>query len=313
MRKPPATDKPRAAVVGPGAVGGLLAAYMARAGLRPLLIGRTGRFAATMRRKGLSVSGGPFGAALRLREGLVELRPAPCDIVFFCVKSGDARAAIRRARPLIRPDTVVVSLQNGLTHLRTFRSAFGRRRTVFGVSFMASNRPGSWRVRHSAGKELCLAKRSDNGEAADAAVRILRKAGLNAATTPFEERLLWTKAAVNAAANPLGALTGRTNGELATIAPLRELLLRALKEAVRAADHPPLYRNLKRLVISGAKKAPDQPNSMLQDLRAGRRTEIEAIVKPFLDSARRKKIRTPILNSFYRFVRRLERELTNDP
>ena len=69
------------------------------------------------------------------------------------------------------------------------------------------------------------------------------------------------------------------------------------------------YSDLYRRMAAGLAAMPDQSNSMLQDLRAGRRTEIDAIVKPLLDAARRRRRPTPILESLYRFTKRLEREL----
>jgi 2-dehydropantoate 2-reductase len=127
-----------------------------------------------------------------------------------------------------------------------------------------------------------------------------------------EDRVLWTKTAYNAATNPLGTLTGRTNGELVAIPALRELLLGALKEAAlaaRAARHPVPYSFLKGRLLAGLTAAHSQSNSMLQDLRAGRPTELDAIVTPLLKAASQKHLKLPLLESLARFTRRLEQEL----
>ena len=122
--------------------------------------------------------------------------------------------------------------------------------------------------------------------------------------------MLWTKAAFNAATNPVGALAAKPNGAIAAIPALWEIARAALEEATavaRAAGHPPLAARMPRLVRRACEATPRQENSMLQDLRAGRRTEIDAILGPMLAEARRRRVETPVLESLRAFVRRLER------
>ena len=304
------------AVIGPGAIGGLLAAHLARSGCRVFLVGRNQRWLARARRQGMTVSGGRFGRGRRLStKQIIPVLSASgpkCDTVFFCVKSGDTPAAIRRARHWVGPHTIIVTLQNGLTHRATLRSAFGKERTIFGVCYLSAERVGPTSIRYHGGSTIALATNLSNAETVRKVQALLRQAGFKIEVDASEDRLLWTKAAFNAAANPLGALTGRTNGELANLPPLRELLLRALKEtaaAARAAGHAIAYPPFERSVLAGLRSTPGQSNSMLQDLRAGRPTEIDAIVKPFLQAARKKHLKTPLLESLYRFTRRLDLEL----
>lgn len=304
------------AVVGPGAMGGLLAARLLEAGENVRLIGRDRSWLLRFRRRGLRVSGPApdRGRLLPARLLRPQVRPEgpPCAAIFFCVKAVDAATAVRRSRRMLGPNTAAVSLLNGLAHAPLFRSSFGPSRTVFGISCVAADRPEPFYSRHQGGTGIVLARTGGNGAALEKARGLLRKAGWDVSVAHSEDRLLWTKAAFNAAANPLGALTGRSNGELAAIPPLKDLLLQTLHEAVsvaQASGHSPIYADMAGLLLRGCLSAPGQPNSMLQDLRAGRRTELAAILSPFLAEARRRSLPAPTLFALYRFMRRLEREL----
>ncbi|MBI3548684.1 MAG: 2-dehydropantoate 2-reductase [Elusimicrobia bacterium] len=306
--------KTSVAVIGPGAMGLLVAERLGRAGARVLLVGRDRAWLSRARR-GLRLEERlPSGKSRRLR---VKAQPAAaprgpvCDCVLLCVKSSAVRDALRAAKPLVGPNTSVVSLQNGLLHRPAVLKAFGRGRSVFGVSYAAAERLAD-RVVHHGGDRIDLAATEHNEKAASRAQAILKAAGFRVELARDEDGLLWTKAAFNAATNPIGALTGRTNGELVTIPALKDLVFRAAGEAARAAradGHRLLCANLEATLIKGLLSMPAQSNSMLQDLRAGRATERDTIVGPILSAARRRKVKTPVLESLDRLVRRVEREL----
>ncbi|MBI4386302.1 MAG: 2-dehydropantoate 2-reductase [Elusimicrobia bacterium] len=304
-------------IVGPGAIGGLLSSQFVRAGYPVVLVGRDEDWLRRVRREGLRILGKEFGDR-RVRPGKklrVTLAPSgpPCAAVFICVKSADTAGALKTAAPLIGPSTAIIGLQNGLAHPGLYRRAFGERRTIFGASLIASERPNRLTMRHHGGREILLSRHAGNETCLRVASRLLARSGWKTRALASRDHLLWTKAAFNAAVNPLGALTGRTNGELARIPALREVLLRLLRETTTLARRdgraPLRFSRLKSQILHGCRAAPGQPNSMLQDVRAGRRTEVDAIVAPFLRIARRRGIPAPTLESIHRFVKRLEREL----
>lgn len=304
------------AVIGPGAIGGLLAAAFARSGETVLFVGRRAAWATGMRKTGLRVSGESFSADAKLTAKkilpCVHPKGPLCRAMFVSVKSPDTQSALAQARLLVGPDTAVVSLQNGLTHTAHYKNNFSRSQVVFGACYLAGERLGPSRVFHHGGNEMELAIHPDNQNAVASARQMLERSGWRVRLRDCEDRLLWTKAVFNAALNPLGALTGRTNGELARIAPLKEILLRSLQEAgaaAKAAGHFPLYKNMQKPLLAGCLSAPQQKNSMLQDIRAGHPTEMESILRPILDSAGRAGISVPWLKSLYKFTRSLERQL----
>lgn len=299
-------------VVGPGAVGLSLAAGLRRAGLPVAVLGRDAAAERRLAREGFTVTS-PDGASERI-SGLAGARSlkAPAAAAFFCVKSGDARKAAAAARRLIGRDAPVIALQNGIGHEKVFRRAFGPRRTVIGVCYFAADRaePGSLKL--NGGEDVLLARRKGNEKALEAAAALLTRAGFRVHLKDSEEGMLWTKAAFNAAVNPLGAACAVESGRIEADPALRELALAALSEAAAAAaasGHPLDYPDMADKLMLSCRNAPRQRNSMLQDLAAGRRTEARAILSPLLLAAKRRRVPAPTLEILSAVISRLERRL----
>lgn len=298
-------------VVGPGAVGGLLAASLLRSGRPVALLCRDAAQAAALRRSGLSVRGATtarlpgrrFAAIAHLASSL-----GPVRAVFFCVKSYDAQRALSACRAPAASSDAAVSLQNGLDHVRPMRRALGAR-AVFGVGFFAAFREGPGRVRHAGGLRIAL---SGAGAPVETARELLAAAGWKVSVHPSTEELLWTKLVLNAAVNPLAALAGTENGMLALTPPLADLLGRAAAEGegvLKALRIRPTESPLPNAALRLCRETAGNVNSMLADLRAGRRTEAVSILRPLVEAARRARTPAPVLESLYRLVRGLEREV----
>ena len=303
---------PNILVVGPGAIGGVLACRWAQNGQDVMLLGRTAAGEAAILRRGLDFTG-TNGTTLRIKNCLASARrrrPKPrCDAAFFCVKSYQTARAVEAARAWIGPETTVVGLQNGIGHEKLLRRAFDARRTVMGICYIAAERTAPLSVAHNGGKDVHIAATADNASAAQGAAGLLRLGGWRVTIDSDEDAMLWTKLCFNAAGNPLGALCAASNGELARDPALRELLLRALREAVDTArrdGHDVPSADMESLIVKPYPNDSRQRNSMLQDLQAGRRTEIDAIVEPILAAARRQGLRLSLLPKLNRFIKRLE-------
>lgn len=300
-------------VVGPGAVGLALTAGLRSAGERVALLGRTPSAERRLAASGFTATA-TNGRTTLVRGGLLPARAlkSPASVAFFCVKSGDAARAAAAARRLIGPGTAVVALQNGLGHEKIFRRAFGPRRTVIGVCYFAADRPAPGDLRLNGGEDVLLAHRDGNAAALETARALLTRAGFRVHVKESEAGMLWTKAAFNAAVNPLGAVCAVESGRIAEDPALRELSLKALGEAAAAAEaagHPLDYPDMAEKLLLSGRNAPRQRNSMLQDLAAGRRTEAKAILGPLLASARRHGVPAPTLTLLAAAVARLERRL----
>jgi len=299
-------------VVGPGAIGLSLAAGLRRAGLPVALLGRDAASERRLARAGFTVTA-PDGTIERI-AGLAAAHglKTRASAAFFCVKSGDARRAAASARRWIGPGTAVVALQNGIGHEKVFRRAFGPRRTVIGVCYFAADRPSQGELRLNGGTDILLARHAGNETALEAARVLLTSAGFRVHLKDSEEGMLWTKAAFNAAVNPLGAACAVESGRIEADPALREVALAALSEATAAATasgHRLDYLDMADKLMLSCRNAPRQRNSMLQDLAAGRRTEARAILGPLLLAAKRRRVPAPTLETLAAVIARLERRL----
>ena len=298
--------------MGPGAVGLALTAALRRARLPVAVLAREAPAERRLSRAGFTVTS-PSGRKTRVK-GFLAARSLKTEAraVFFCVKSDDASSAAKAARRWIGPKTTVVALQNGIGHEKIFRRAFGAARTVIGVCYFAADRPAPDALRLNGGEDVLLARHEGNQAALEDAKALLRRAGFRVHIKENEDGMLWTKAAFNAAVNPLGAACAVESGRLLEDPALREISLTALSEAAaaaRAAGHRLDYPDMaEKLALSG-RNAPHQRNSMLQDLAAGRKTEADAILGPLLKAARRGDVPAPTLETLAAVLARLEKRL----
>lgn len=299
-------------IVGPGAVGLSLAVGLRRAGLPVAILGRDAAAERLLARSGFTVTA-PDSPSEKITglTGALSLK-APASAAFFCVKSGDARRAAAAARRYIGTNTAVVALQNGIGHEKVFRRAFGPKRTVIGVCYFAADRTSQGELRRNGGEDILLARHSGNEAALETARALLTSAGFRVHLKDSEEGMLWTKAAFNAAVNPLGAACAVESGLIEADPALREIALAALGEAAAAAmasGHNLDYPDMADKLMLSCRNAPRQRNSMLQDLAAGRRTEARAILGPLLLAAKRRRVPTPTLEILSAVIARLERSL----
>ena len=133
-------------VLGAGAIGSVFGGLLAKAGHRVMLVGRAAHMEA-VRAQGISI-GGLWGEQLitnlETATSVAQLPTSSFDVVLLTTKSYDTASAIQEALPVVGPETLVVSLQNGLGNLEVIEAAVGVERTVaarviFGVDV---ERPG---------------------------------------------------------------------------------------------------------------------------------------------------------------------------
>jgi 2-dehydropantoate 2-reductase len=138
---------------------------------------------------------------------------------------------------------------------------------------------------------------------------MMRKVGFDVRSSENIEGVVWTKTLVNCGINPVGALTGLSNGEVYENAALRGLVVRLVEEAVQVVEALGVELTTDdpvRYALGTAKATGDNINSMLQDLRAGKRTEIDAITGEVIRLAKQLGIETPSSESVYALVKAIE-------
>lgn len=286
-------------MAGAGAIGGWLGANLAAAGLDVRLLGRPA-LAQAVARDGLVVTGlttfaGPVPVDTEPSSG-------PYDIVFVTCKAHATAKTVAQVAPFVAPDGVMVTLQNGLGNAEVLARHVPPERVVVAVTShgvtveapgrLAHTGRGALRVgafpgvRVDGGRQDGAPAAPPPGTALGRLLAVLEEAGLAPELMQDSKGHLWLKGAVNAGINPLCALHGIPNGGLREHWDEASELVAEVVALSRAAGVALPGDALAALAATVEATATNRC-SMLQDVDAGRPTEIDHITGYFVRLARR--------------------------
>ena len=270
---------PRIAVVGAGAVGGYFGGLLARAGAPVVMIGRPA-FVEAVKKNGLFLDTLHFQESVRVGASseLSSIRGA--EIVLFCVKTTDNAVTARAIAPLLAPNTLVLSFQNGVDNVEQIRAA-APIEALPTVVYVAASVPEPGRVKHVGRGDLVFGPR---GEKTERVANLFSRAHVPCRISDNITGELWTKLIWNCALNAISALGRAKYGQIAASADARKVVETVVNEVLavaRAADvHPPGLEDPKA-AIEGAFKIATQMaealSSTAQDMNRGKRTEIDSL------------------------------------
>ncbi len=293
-------------VVGAGAIGGLLAVRLARAGEQVSVVAR-GESVGAIRERGMRLVE-PDGSVLVATGIEVSDDPGALgeqDLVVLALKAHQIESLAERLPALYGDGTVVLPLQNGVPwwFFQRFPGPYaGRRirsldpdgtleraipveRIVGAIAYPAAERVGPGEVRLVEGDRFPVGELGgERSERAEAISRALAGAGFTSRVLTDIRSHLWVKAWGNLAFNPVSALTGATLGEICRFPATRALAAQMMGEAAEIADRLGLRLRVSvEQRIAGAEKVGEHRTSMLQDLEAGRPLEVAPLVGAFVE------------------------------
>lgn len=303
----------KVAIVGAGAMGCLYAAAFHRAGAQVTLVDVNAEHIAAINQRGLE---------LETRAG-TELLPLPAllpaearevaDLVLLFTKTFHTDTALEGVRAIIGPQTHVLTLQNGLGNDEAVARHVARERVIAGVSTLPSDLVGPGKVRsHGEGGSKIYPAFGGDPEFAQQVADLLTTGGLATHLEPEIQAAVWSKAIFNAAMNTLCALTRRTPGFLGAHAESRAIIHAVVEEGVAAAKANGIMidaRPIHDLTIVSMTDHADHEASMLQDVKAGRRTEVDAINGAIVEAAKSELVETPVTETLWRLVKLEEAKL----
>lgn len=285
-------------VIGPGAIGLLVAAHLHRGEASVNVLDYRQDRARELEQKGITISthNSRYKVCLQISTHPAILRHA--DLVWVCVKAHATRNLCQQIKPFLRPQTCLISLQNGLTHINDLQDAFPGHPMLVGSITTAARLTTPTHVRQVHQGTIRIAALSGNSrEAAHRVVTFLQNVGWDAGFEPDAQRMLWSKAILNSAINPLTALYHITNGELPQhpeAGPMAHAIIRegiCVAKAIGISFAPDAM--LERFAALCHDTA-ENHSSMRCDLEKGRRTEWDAINGEIIRRARDFNIPTPI-------------------
>jgi 2-dehydropantoate 2-reductase len=309
-------------VFGAGAVGLGLASALLASG-ETVRIAARGETAAALRTRGL-LRTGLFGRAeapagtFAVAEHANALPGGAADFALVATKAFDTEAAavaLAQARNAIGARTLFVLCQNGWGNAERFAAHFAAERVYCARVITGFRRPALHHVDVTVHAEPVRVGSLFGASAARVAplCAAIAKGGLPCEPSDRIAEDLWAKVLYNATLNPLGAILGASYGALGAsphTRPVMEALARETFAAMRAAGFRTHWPSAESwLADFRARLLPPtaaHESSMLQDLRAGRRTEIEAITGAVVELAARHGVEVPVSRSVLALVRFLE-------
>lgn len=275
-------------IVGPGALGSLLAALIGRRinarkndPHKLWLLDKNKERAQSLSKTGITADGiaGSWKTDVRVTADARDIGGA--DIVLICVKAYNTKDAAGTIAPAVKENTAVITLQNGLGNLESLAETLGNDKVIAGATNLGATLLETGKVRF-AGKGDTIIGRADG--MVPASIRQLREifaeAGVSIRISREIKSVIWSKLVINAAINPVAALTRLPNGRLLEFEGSRAVMREAATEAVRIAKRrrikltcdDPLAK-----VEAVCEATSANLSSMLQDILRHRQTEADAI------------------------------------
>lgn len=299
----------RIAIVGAGAMGSIFGARLAEAGEEVLLVDVSTSLVEKINADGVSVETGDGTTTTRL-PATTKPPEEPFDNVLFFVKCYHTEAAAELAAPLVGAETAVATLQNGWGNGDVLATKFGAERTVVGVTYNSGTVRGVGAVAHTNVGPTFIGPYAA-GTSADLAQpigRALAGAGFEINVTGEAVTEVWKKLVLNCATLPTSALTRLTAGRVgdSDVLEVAHALAREATTVARALGHDIDPDERVSTITSNLRSVGSGKASMLQDVEAGRKTEIGVISGAVVAAAADHGIDVPLTRAILFLVQGLE-------
>ncbi|MDF5710626.1 MAG: 2-dehydropantoate 2-reductase [Nostoc sp. S4] len=316
-------------IVGAGAIGGYLGAKLALAGETVTLIAR-GSHLEAIKKNGLKLvtaDGSSQVATPALATSNIQ-EAGEQDVVILTVKAHSVPAIAPSLPALYNPHTTVITAQNGIpwwyfrhhggkyegTRIQSVdpegivEAGIGVDRAIGCVVYPATEiiEPGV--IKHIEGDRFTLGEiDGSKSDRIQLLAQTLKQAGFKAPIRNQIRTEIWIKLWGNVAFNPISALTGATLEDICRYPLTRELARQMMSEVQAIAENLGIKFGITlEQRINGAENVGAHKTSMLQDIEAGRPTEIDAIVGAVTELGKLTQIRTPHIDAIYASIKLLE-------
>ena len=301
------------AIVGAGPVGSILAAHLMHAGQEVYLVDTWKEHLQAILDQGLSVSGFRDMASRVTGgfESIAQLGAVKPDYLILSVKACVLRGVLKEAEEVVKKDTAIVSLQNGLDTEEVIAHAFKSQRILRAVINYAGNvtAPGKVTMNFfNKPNHIGCNCKDYPCERVTRLAELLTSVCLDTRVETDIKRYVWEKTILNASLSPVSAVTGMTMREVMSSSETCRDVEALLRECIKVAafsgyDFGPGFFNFCMAYLD--KGGPHKP-SMLVDIEAHRETEINFINGRIAYYGSLNNVPTPVNDMFTRLVKALE-------
>jgi 2-dehydropantoate 2-reductase len=227
---------------------------------------------------------------------------SPSDLVLVLVKSWQTSRAANQLSRILSPTGIALTLQNGLGNVEILREKLGPERVAQGVTTYGATLLGPGRVRSGGEGTVTVQEHPRLAFFID----LLRMADITVQETDEISSLAWGKLVINVGINPLTALLGVSNGRLLDSPEASQLMTLAAEEAANLANRQGIaldYDDPAQAVEAVARATAQNLSSMLQDIRRGAPTEIEALCGEVIRRSAPFDLPTPVNQLLYQLIK----------
>jgi 2-dehydropantoate 2-reductase len=299
------------AIVGSGAMGSVYGALLADAGNELWMFDQWREHVDAMRSKGLRCTGASGDRTVPINATVDAALAGQCELVVVATKVMDIEAGVRAAAPMIGPETLVLTIQNGLGNVERIQRVLGPENLLFGIAggFGAEMKaPGH--VHHNGMEAINLAElRGGITDRLERVAEVWRHAGFKVATFDDLWPVVWSKLIANVAFSAICTVTGMRVGQVRANEAAWGIGCACVAEAAAVAKAKGVtlaYDDPVQWVSDFAGKIPHARPSMYQDLLAGRRSEIDSIQGGVVAEGRKLGVPTPTCALMVQLVKALE-------
>ena len=302
------------AIVGAGPVGGIMGAYLAKAGHDVTFVDVLKDHLDEIERNGLVITGFTEMTVTfpedKLCHSIDELKGKEIDVVFISVKASILSRVLPMLKNAANPGTTYISLQNGMDTEEFIAETFGKANTLRIVVNYAGNLIDNGRIRLSffnAPNYIGMIDASAEEKAKELA-DIITTAGLETAFTHEIKRYEWEKVILNAALSPVCALTRRTMKQMMELGGTRKLVKSILREGIEVAESAGIHYDSDFLqhCLDYLDKAGHHQTSMHVDVERRSPTEIDFLNGKIVEYGKAKGIPTPYNSAIVSLIRGIE-------
>ena len=298
-------------VVGAGAMGTFITARLFMAGHEVWLLEVNDNRVTKIKENGICLEENDDSNNLKFST----ITSNPCeigevDVIIIMVKAFDTEDAVKLVLPSISEKTVVLTLQNGMGNIELISKYIAKERVIAGTTSHGALLIDDGHVRHTGvGDTIIGALSADSEKHTGRLKELLDDSGINTSVSDDVTSLLWGKLLINMSINPLTAIMRIKNGRIVELPHLIEIIKQMLAESLKVASKIGVnipYDNPLEKVMEVCRKTPLNNSSMLQDILAGRRTEINQVNGAIITYGEQFGVETPVNKMLTKLVMSIE-------
>ena len=306
------------AIIGPGALGTLLAASLKtksnpKTPFDLWLLDYKPERAKLLNEQGLILEKNDQLLSCKINATADPKEIGPTDIIILCVKYPDVAAGLQQAAKLAHSDSLLVTLQNGIGHLELLKTGKGSPAIILGITALGANlvSPGHVRYAGSGLTRIGFLKSASFARSLLLAqvCNLLNDSGMETAIVDNILDYVWTKLLINVGINALTAIHRCSNGELLETDDTLNTLTAAVKEgeAVARAMGIQVPNDPLAMTVDVCKKTARNLSSMLQDINNKKPTEIDSINGEIVAAGKKFGIPVPVNEELVQRIKEIEK------